>query len=469
MGVLTRALVDRSAPTFAGPAARDAALYALAILCVLLAVAIAFWPGYVTVDGIDQLRQGRMGVYNSWHPPLLSWLWGRLDSLWPGPQSLMLLQCGLFCLGIGLLAWRFTRSAAGAAVVLATGLFPVNFKLLGEVGKDTQLAAALLAAVGLLAWAERRESRWPIAPALLLCFYGCAIRHNALPAAAPLLAYAAAILFRGRSRPWWIVAATLASTFAFATGTWLVDDALTRGRPTYVFQQVMLHDLAALSLAEHRSLFPAYLREGPHALSLERIAREYSPRSIDGLAWPPNGEQKLYFSADANEVATLVAAWRGAVASHPAAYLRHRILCFDFLLGLTRYPPDSPYFPGVEPNDLGIRPYRSPLSDAFTGWLARHRDGLLFRGWPYLLVLVLELCGSAIAPAADRPLLWSLCGSGLSYALPYFLVGPTDDFRMLTWTVFAAVASLGPALAALQGLAFEARARPGSLPERILR
>ncbi|MGZ5987756.1 MAG: hypothetical protein ACXWLZ_01770, partial [Rhizomicrobium sp.] len=41
-------------------------------------------PGHLSYDSILQLLQGRTGVYNTWHPPVMAWLLGIADTLVPG-------------------------------------------------------------------------------------------------------------------------------------------------------------------------------------------------------------------------------------------------------------------------------------------------------------------------------------------------------------------------------------------------
>src|SRR5579864_8251639 len=55
-------------------------------------------PGQMSYDSVSQLLQGRSGVYDSWHPPVMAWLLGLLDRLWPG-TGLFLLFDSLLLLG----------------------------------------------------------------------------------------------------------------------------------------------------------------------------------------------------------------------------------------------------------------------------------------------------------------------------------------------------------------------------------
>src|ERR1700742_2291396 len=79
---------------------------AAAILAAAFVLSVAVnWPGHLSFDPILQLLQGRTGVYNTWHPPVMAWLLGLFDAIRPG--------AGLFVAFDALLAF-------GALAVLAT-------------------------------------------------------------------------------------------------------------------------------------------------------------------------------------------------------------------------------------------------------------------------------------------------------------------------------------------------------------
>jgi hypothetical protein len=60
-------------------------------ICVLVGIIVTvaiFYPGYLSPDSLVQLSQGRSGVFNDWHPPVMSWLWGIFDRMIPGPLAM---------------------------------------------------------------------------------------------------------------------------------------------------------------------------------------------------------------------------------------------------------------------------------------------------------------------------------------------------------------------------------------------
>src|ERR1700678_2201406 len=46
------------------------------ILLGYVAALVADFPGHFSPDGVWQLAQGRVGRYNTWHPPVMAWLLG---------------------------------------------------------------------------------------------------------------------------------------------------------------------------------------------------------------------------------------------------------------------------------------------------------------------------------------------------------------------------------------------------------
>lgn len=154
----------------------------LVIITGLLTTVVVFAPYYMSPDSVDQLAQGRSGRYGDWHPPVMSWLWGRLDRAVPGPTGMLVFHNLLFWSGLGLwvalVAPRWNLIVK-FLVLLAIGFFPPIFLILSTVWKDVGMAAAFLLALALLLYAERRRSLASLVLSLLVLWYGVAVRHNA--------------------------------------------------------------------------------------------------------------------------------------------------------------------------------------------------------------------------------------------------------------------------------------------------
>jgi len=67
--------------------------------------------------------------------------------------------------------------------------------------------------------------------------------------------------------------------------------------------------------------------------------------------------------------------------------------------------------------------------------LSKVQNGPLFWGWVYLVLLVVFLCMFWRGVSQDRIAALLIGLSGLLYALGYFFVSTTCDFRMHWWSV----------------------------------
>jgi hypothetical protein len=54
------------------------------------------WPGHFSPDGLWQLGQGRAGVYNSWHPPIMAWLLGLAVRQSPDAAAFVAIDAAVF-------------------------------------------------------------------------------------------------------------------------------------------------------------------------------------------------------------------------------------------------------------------------------------------------------------------------------------------------------------------------------------
>jgi hypothetical protein len=99
----------------------------------------------------------------------------------------------------------------------------------------------------------------------------------------------------------------------------------------------------------------------------------------------------------------------------------------------------APFHHGIDPNALGltVQPWFQ------SGWvlrtLGRWQNSLVFRGWPYLLLLAALLVVPCVWRRADRTMIWPLAASGACYLLTAFLVSPVPEFRFNVWPVMAAL------------------------------
>jgi hypothetical protein len=232
----------------------------------------------------------------------------------------------------------------------------------------------------------------------------------------------------------------LAYFVALTAAVTLTSRALTNGRTLYVYQQIMLHDLAAVSKETGRPEFPDYITRADD-FSAERVSEQYSTEWINTLIYgePP----PLRLSSNPEEIRSLRAAWWRALWHHKAAYLAHRWAIFRNLTGLgTPYVYKS-FNPSTGRNNPPqFRQTPNALTRALTVYFFLFSNSPLFRGFLYILAcLALAYFSLRLGLGGDLAAVFALSSSGLLYAAAYFFVTPSSDFRYLWWTVLAATVS----------------------------
>jgi hypothetical protein len=415
----------------------------LAAVAGVALVAVTYHPGLITADSAIQLREARALAPRDWHPPLMGWVWAGLDRIVPGTLGMMLFTNAIFWSGLGLTVYVAALSPlASAAAILAIGLMPPVFSALGVIWKDVTLAALLQLAFALSWWADTRRSRRALLPVVALLACAAAWRHNGIIAVLPLAFWVPFIAWRDRRDPRWLRPLAGVALFALLTaGVLILNRALAIGGRLFPAQQLLIHDLAGISVESGRVRLPVWLRtEGP--VTLEALRCVYTPGNVSDLFSAKRGSCPLRISKifTAERLRVLRRDWLRTVAREPRAYLAHRWAVFreQFAIGTERVC--VPLHVHRSPDDLGLQFAPTRLYEPLLMLHARAAyDSPLFRGWWYLMVLVAVLVMSvraSVVPAAV------LASSGLVYGLAYLIVGSACPFRLHWWCVVAACAAV---------------------------
>jgi len=210
-----------------------------------------------------------------------------------------------------------------------------------------------------------------------------------------------------------------------------------------VWPIVAMWDLAAVSIAEDRLLFPPAWVDP--ALTVADLRRDFVPYvNVPSFA---AGQLKLnyYFDYTPAQFAQLRDAWLALPARHPRAYFGHRARLSAYLFGLRQadHPDSLVLAPGIVAfqDNPPLARNDGALNRALQPMLSRLVDTPLFAPWPYLVVataLVLAALGWRCGPA-HRELAGAVAASGLLLAAPLVLLSPSSDFRYLLWSVAAAL------------------------------
>jgi hypothetical protein len=423
---------------------------AAAAACALAASLALFWPGTALFDSVEQYRQAVSGVVTDWHPPVMARLWGALAQVWPGTGPMLVLQLGLYWLGLGQLAAALARRGRQAAgwAVLVVGIAPVLSCWMGAILKDAQLLGALTAATGIAAWhplSEQQRPRWATAAILVLLLYATLVRANAVFATAPL---ALALLgWFGLPKLRWRAAASIGLIVGVLVLSPLANRRLFGAEREGPENSLLLYDIAGTSIRAGTD------SAGVSAAKWRALAAAgcYSPLEWDAFSEPGPCTIGAGLAAQP-ETPPLYGIWRQTIARHPVAYAAHRLAHFNLTMRFLAGPDEPRAVAPVdsEPNRLGLGANPSAAQRAWQD------VGLLWAAtplaWPilWLALAAVGLWASLSAPQtperrlAQALLLSAVCG-GLSYAL----VSVAPDLRYHLWTILAS--GLGLVLLAWTG------------------
>ena len=388
--------VDRRLPTAAlassGARRVPAATLWTALLAATIGWAASFWcffPGNVSGDSHWQLAQALSGRYDSFHPPVMSFVWRWISLAAPERHHQFLLQLTLFWFGLAWLVAQLVpvrRNAIGIALLI--GLWPPLFFAQGAIIKDMAMIGSLLLASSILLCAHRNRSRLGALFALLPLLYAVGVRYNALAAALPLCFWLAAIIQGPRWRRLRVVLLGAAFTIAIAAVVTVFVRVALAPNETFASQGALLHDVVAISLETGENYLPDFYRtRGGPAPGTEAFRALYDPFTWYYLGWGRAGQPGVGFVNGHDEYRDLVHAWMRAVLEHPLAYFRHRGVLFAGVLGM--HGP-------LEWGNLLITDPQRPAETAFNSHViaatleaaALSQRSVLYRPWLYWVVIV---------------------------------------------------------------------------------
>lgn len=414
----------------------------------------SFYPGAMSTDSVGNLTNGRTGVFYDINSPLLSYFWGALDTIVPGPGLMFVLQILIFWVACALL-WHLTyRRSFLLGVGLTTfGLLPHILSAITVVWKDIGMGVAVFLAIVLVYFANEKKSIAALILSIVFLFIGCASRLNSMVAILPIAVWSGFVLYSVLERqPSKLTPALVGAAYfvAISAGAYVITYSLTDGRTTYPFQQNYLYDLAAISTARSEVIFPDYVLQ--HDMFVpELVPERYNARSVNDLLYPdcplPGDRPILPITGDANEVRSLREKWIDTVRENPGAYLTHRIKVFAILVGLSRsvsatqlylgFADNPPEYRGSE--NLGYR----VLMKYFGAFRRPFPQTFFFRAFIWLILCAFFLYKALKNRLADDwALVAVLATSALLYTLAYFPTTPSTEFRYLFWPAIASMIAL---------------------------
>jgi hypothetical protein len=329
--------------------------------------------------------------------------------------------------------------------MLLVGLFPPIFSSLGAIWKDVAMGSALILAFSLLLITQRRASRTALVGGVGVLLYAYSLRLNAGVAILPLAIWAGYLASKHIHRPAAVLAVLI---FLGMSGVVLAEDeVLVNDAHLYPLQQVLVHDLTAMSVQTGQVMLPVGWPTSGGPPTLQNLRCVYLPDSaiaiFGGSADVTCGFQVQKVTS-ADQMFALAGAWVTGVWDHPGEYLNHRLAAFSAEFDINNARTCYPLQSRTDANALGVQtptaPLTGPALDLF-GTLAY--ESPLYRGWLYLVLIGLLLPATRWLQPGDVVPALVLGASGLVYGLTELVVSTSCDFRLHWWTVVAAVLLLG--------------------------
>jgi hypothetical protein len=404
-------------------------------------------PGHLSYDSVMQLNEGRRGFYANWHPPMMSWLLGIFDWIWPGAALFILFDLLLFFGSLSALLWlRPTTAKVPRVVLVLIFLTPQVLLYEGIVWKDVLFANLAIAGFAALAvagekWSRPRLRLGLIVAAFVLLSVATLVRQNGgvvLPGAGVALAWIAwkqtpakklrAGLLYGASA---LVGAAIA---VVAIHSALALRIPGDPSPVVAFRLLQFYDLIG-AIKTKPSLELPYFEDDDDTLeALMRTdgARLYTPERNDTLAQSQR-LQRAYFQSPEE---TIPEEWHRLVTVHPDLYLRVRAEVFRWIVLTPDLVACRPVFSGIDGpaaqmKKLGLAK-RFDARDAALDFYAKR-----FIGTPvfsHLFFILLALASLVFLFArhtpADIAMAFMLL-STLAFMLSFFVIAIACDYRYL--------------------------------------
>ena len=405
-------------------------------------------PGHLSYDSILQLWQGRSGVYNTWHPPVMAWLLGLGDALVPGASLFVVLDTLLLYGALAALLLLPGRpSWLAIPVALLWAASPQGLIYPGIVWKDVLYAGATVCGFVVLAFAA---ARWHVAARARVGLSGAALalwtlaalaRQNGLVAlvcgVAALGWIAGRDMALARVRRGLAVAggALLASLLVIAAAT-AAFNAHSDGEPARLHQveDLQAYDLAAAVRTDPGFRMGLLARREP---DLERLIRthgaaEYSPVRIDSLA----ADQALQAATQDGPPELLAGQWRDLVLQHPGLYLKIRLTALRWVFLTPDVRTCVPIFVGVtgpQPwmDKLHIAERESRRDHALRVYSAPLMDSPIFSHAAFALAALALLAILLRRRAPADVAMVAMISSALLFAATFLVLSVACDYRYL--------------------------------------
>lgn len=406
---------------------------------------LAYYPGFISPDSLDQYTQALNLRFYDRHPPIMAALWSIFLRIYNGGVLMFVFQLLLFWTSIYILTLTFLKQSF-TAVLLLFLLFcsPFIQNFVGNIWKDVELGFSWLLAVSVMLhviYENRRLTKQESFVVLIFLSYGCWLRINALPGLIPLVSM-------------WVYTSAFKETWSVPVKQVLFRTVLVSGviilaqvalnlfvlkpHKTYPEYKLYAQDLSGIYFKTGKLYFPASILKHP-GFDTTYIKTHYKYATFDHIWWNEDGK-KILPELNAEQIKELQSYWLKAIRDYPGIYLKNRALGFlNFIRISESGNPFYVMYPYIHPNEFGLTFTPNKLSAIFINYVESRRDHIYMKPWFWLGLNCLLVFLAFLKPFLRiKMIVLTLSLSSLFYLLFQFLVFQVDtDFRYFYWNCIA--------------------------------
>jgi hypothetical protein len=389
------------------------------------------YPGELKFDAMMQYNQVISGVYNDYHPPVMTRLWRILHPIAAGTAPIYVAHLAMYWFAFILLGYELHRRARAISglIVVALGATPVLIMMNINVVSDVGLASSFLIVVGLWLQVQRR-GQWTVATAVivaLLLFYGTLIRANAVFAVPPLLL----LIFGSRlsiaNLPKTLVLSALMAVLLIPAASF-VNRYVLGASPGGAVRTLQFFDIMGVArLSGDRSVLGDFAGQYPENVHC------YSPVMHDTLA-----ERCKSFTKTVRSSPELTSIWIGAIRKHPVSYVEHRLLNLNSAFHF--YVPPFHVVLAHENRDNARPPH---VSDK--GWVVDNLRSIPILSAASMIVLAVGLFvmvgGAEYRDLTELTAVRGMLTSAILYSAAFAVVNVASEQRYALWLMMATMTS----------------------------
>jgi hypothetical protein len=419
-------------------------LWAIALF-VFAGTVIFFWPGVGTYEVLQFAQQRKLPVMNDWKSPFVAGIYWLSEDFFRSTGPVLLAQQALFWSGLVLLVLNTLKGPYSRVIFfLLVAILPTIWITEILLWKEAWTLSCLSFSIGAtFAYLRNGRALYAIA-AILAAIILATTRHNAILLTFPTFYVAARRIAdhitktTKKQRRGILTTAFIILMVLTLGSSWVVNK---KGKQRcHIWHQILLWDLAAISVQEERMLIPAIFRKDGEAGSLNRIRSHFTYYNSDPLFFYNRSPLKLYGTAwsgchEVPPLDMLLESWFKTVFSHPRAYLHHRLQYLSHLLdipdvsqdkfGKAYYRIDSEFSPIANRSKRFERLQTSQIYQAVV-------HGIPIRGGLYPLIFFFAVIGIFGEPSIKRSYLRMLWLGGLAYFASFAIIGSGAVLRYLS-------------------------------------